>query len=67
MKNNLIKKWATLGITALMIGLIFGTAGNAVIIRNKQAFDMPINNGMFSNLNAELYEHNSLRSMGFGK
>ncbi len=52
MQNNLIKKWATLGITALMIGLIFGTAGNAVIIRNKQTFDMPINNGMFSNLNA---------------
>ena len=30
MQNNLIKKWATLGITTLMIGLVFGSAGNAV-------------------------------------
>lgn len=50
MQNNMIKKWATLGITALIIGLIFGSAGNAVIIENQQAFDMPTNNGMPSNL-----------------
>ena len=35
MQNNMIKKWATLGITALIIGLIFGSAGNAVIIENQ--------------------------------
>ncbi|MCK5261019.1 MAG: rhodanese-like domain-containing protein [Thermoplasmatales archaeon] len=50
MQNNLIKKWATLGITTLMIGLVFGSAGNALIIGNKQVLDMPTNNGMFSHL-----------------
>ncbi len=51
MRYNLNEKWLALGTTVLLIGLIFGSIGNAVIIENKQVSNMPADNGMFSNLN----------------
>jgi len=50
MKNNLIRKCLVFGTTALMVGLIFGSAVNAGIIGNRQVFDIDADNGVSLNL-----------------
>ncbi|UCF12910.1 MAG: PKD domain-containing protein [Thermoplasmatales archaeon] len=51
MRYNLNEKWLALGTTVLLVGLILGSIGNAVIIENKQVSNMPADNGMSLNLN----------------
>ncbi|UCF12213.1 MAG: rhodanese-like domain-containing protein [Thermoplasmatales archaeon] len=51
MRYNLNRKWLAFGTTVLLMGLIFGSTGNAVIIENKQRYNMATNNGISSNLN----------------
>ena len=40
MQDNILKKWVALGTTILLIGLIFGLPGNAILIESKHIFDM---------------------------
>jgi len=44
MRNNIFKKWITLSTTALLIGLILGLPGNAIIIESNHVSDMPAYN-----------------------